>query len=182
MIKASFWVPVSSIAFLLAGVHAAAAATSPVYTGIKSEEVVKRPGNYKSADGLCSISLTTSDKGGFLRLGFQGARARLVNDVTGVGYLTSNLVIYTVSPIYGRPGVYSYDCRSHRSKRIVSPRTKNEAYPDGADFFELKSLGKRVIYFYFAPDVDSVDFATFRIDSFLYEVRPDGSGFRQTKQ
>lgn len=152
-------------------------------TGAQPTEVIMQPGSYTSSDGKCAISIVTSEKGGFVQLILpsQGKRKRIVNDVTGVGFLTVHRLVYTVSPAYGKPGVYLYDCVSRHAKRIVSPRTKDKAYPNGADYYELQGWHNTWILFYYAPDIDSIDFSNFRTIDFLYKVHSDGSGFQRAQ-
>jgi len=73
-------------------------------------------------------------------------------------------LIYSVSPIYGRPGLFELDCRSAHTRTIVAAVTKDKGYPDGADYFELTSVDpkKQQACFYYSPDVDSPDFDGFR--------------------
>lgn len=136
---------------------------------------------YQIQKGRCRISLEMSDMGGFqiLNLPSKAKRKIKVDDVTGIAYRTNDSLVFTVSPIYGSPGVYIYDCVLNQKRRIVNPRTIDKAYPDGADYFELQDLRENKIYFYYAPAVDSTDFARFRSMNFLYEVNIDGSGFRK---
>jgi hypothetical protein len=106
----------------------------------------------------------------------------VIEDVTGVAYLRNDSLVFTVSPIYGKPGIFIYDCMSKEMAQIVRPQTIDEAYPDGADYFELQSVRGRKVYFYYAPDVDSTDFTKFRSEGSLYEVNTDGSGFRKVSE
>ena len=159
---------------------------------LKSESVVIIPqsgilhpsGVYESHKGNCIISLEVSEYGGYtnLVLPSKAHQEQIINDVTAVAYLTNDSLVFTVSPIYGSPGIYIYDCVSKQEKRIVNPRTIDKAYPDGADYFELQELRENRIYFFYAPDVDSKDFARFRSMDFLYEVHKDGSGFRKVRE
>jgi hypothetical protein len=105
-----------------------------------------------------------------------------VEDVTGMAWLAGHTLVYTTSPIYGIPGLFTYSCDSMKAKRIVAPRTKTKAYPDGEDYFELQGTstkGPTTVFFYYAPNVNSVDFNVLRTPTFLYEVRLDGSEFRK---
>jgi hypothetical protein len=103
-----------------------------------------------------------------------------VPDVSGLSWIDPHTLVYSVSPIYGRPGIYVYDCIDKRIRRIVAPTNTDSRYPDGTDYFELKDIRKGgVIYFYYAPDVDQVDFRTFRSRRFVYRVWADGSGMRK---
>jgi hypothetical protein len=105
-----------------------------------------------------------------------------VEDVSGLVWRDGSQLVYSVSPIYGKPGIYLYDCRVQKSTRIVAPKNVNEHYPAGADYFELKTIDNTgLIRFYYAADVDDVDFTKFRSASFLYAVKPDGSGMRAVR-
>jgi hypothetical protein len=172
--------------FLLFGCFFPPSAKSENQNDIKTQptKVITRIGNYESSSGRCPIALITSEMGGFLQLVLpvQGEKRHIVDDVTGAGYLSDNLLVYTVSPIYGKPGVYIYDCLSGNVKRIVSPKTKNNGYPYGADYYELQGWRDNRVLFYYTPDVDSTDFEKFRNDSSLYEVHLDGSGFKSVQQ
>jgi len=150
--------------------------------------VVKREGVYASPNGKCEASLTINELGGFLSLTIRRKGDErdscLVDDITGIVWISENELIYTVSPIYGQPGVFLYDCNLFETKRIVGPRTINTAYPDGADYFELQSFSPDSsgrILFYYSPDVDLVDFGEFRKPNFLYQVCLDGTRFRKAE-
>jgi len=103
-----------------------------------------------------------------------------VQDVSGVAWKSGSELIYSVSPIYGQPGIYVYDCIHQKNTRIVAPRNLNTHYPAGADYFELKGISNTdVIHFYYAPEVDDVDFAKFRSIRYLYQVKVDGSDMKR---
>lgn len=109
-------------------------------------------------------------------------KTRIIDDITGAIYVTERLLAYTVSPIYGRPGVYLYDCLSREIKRIVKPNRIDKAYPDGSDYYELHGFEGNRINFYYVLDVDAADFHNFRTTENLYEVSIDGSGLRKSHQ
>ncbi|MBW2058022.1 MAG: hypothetical protein JRJ26_11050 [Deltaproteobacteria bacterium] len=112
-------------------------------------------------------------------------RMYLVRDITGIAWISKHYLIYSVSPIYGQPGIFLLDCRSLETKTIVGPRNISKAYPNGSDYFELQSFSRDLsgtIYFYYAPDVDQVDFVQFRTNAFLYQVNLDGTEFSKTRQ
>ncbi len=103
-----------------------------------------------------------------------------VRDVSGLAWLSGSMLAYSVSPIYGKPGIYVYDCVGQKSTGIVAPKNVDLDYPNGADYCELKGIAKaNLIYFYYVLDVDEVDFANFRCNHFLYRVRADGSHMRR---
>jgi hypothetical protein len=142
------------------------------------QELIKRPGTFSSPNGQCEVTLKISERGGFLILTTGKNVRSSVNDVTGMIWASDKTLVYTTSPIYGKPGVYIIDCNSNHMKRIVSPWTITKAYPDGADYFELQSITRgnpTVVHFYYAPDVDSVDFEKFRTPAYFFQVRLDGT-------
>jgi hypothetical protein len=107
--------------------------------------------------------------GGFRVLRVAG---RDVPDVTAAGCLSATVVAYSVSPLYGEPGVYIYDFTDRRERRLVSAENRSDAYPKGADYFELKELDdrNRTITFYYARDVDTTDFGELRTSRNLRKV------------
>jgi len=150
--------------------------------------VYNKPGVFSSPNRACEASLKISEMGGFLNLFICRQSGKCVDpdvakDVTGIAWLNGNNLVYTVSPIYGKPGIFLLTCASGKTKRIIGPKTINKAYPDGADYFELQgaSSSDSKIYFYYAPDIDLVDFNKFRSREFLYEVRLDGAGFGKAR-
>lgn len=144
-------------------------------------QVFKALGTYKSPSAKCPISLTISDKGGFTQLQLQSKSQdkKVVNDVTGVAYISNERLVYTTSPIYGTPGVFIYDCVSKNIRRIVGPKKIDKAYPQGADYFELYGIEKNKIYFYYSSDVDQINFDSFRTREFLFEVLVNGSALKK---
>jgi len=107
----------------------------------------------------------------------------MVKDVTGIAWAGAKELVYSTSPVYGDPGLYLYDCESNRSKRILGPRTRDKAYPKGADHFELRGVSNAnsVLLFYYQPDVDSIDFNEFRTPGNLYQVQLDGKRFEKAQ-
>jgi hypothetical protein len=152
------------------------------YVTGEQDRVIRRPGESKSPDGGCVVQLRANPLGGALDLSLGTKRKRVFHDVNGMAWLSGSILVFTVSPVYGKPGIYTFDCKSDQTKRIVSPRTLNKAYPDGADFFELQSVRRGTsprILFYYAPDVDKVDFRDFRGPANLFQVNSDGSNFKR---
>jgi hypothetical protein len=154
--------------------------------GTSAYGLIKEAGTYLSPDRTCEASLTVASMGGFLVLttGRRGRRRLKVDDITGMAWVSSHTLAYTVSPMYGVPGVYVYVCDGGRAKRIVSPQTLSKAYPDGEDYFELEGVSTKkpiTVYFYYAPSVDNVDFTRFRTPASVYQVHLDGSDFRKAE-
>jgi len=62
-------------------------------------------------------------------------------------------LFYSVSPIYGNPGIWVLDPTSGVPKRVVDPMHRKEGWPEGADMFELVGIkGGRLLYWY-TPDI-----------------------------
>lgn len=152
----------------------------------RTSKAINQAGEYRSPDGSCHAVLSTASMGGFLVLttGNSAPMRLKVENVTGMAWVGGHTLVYTSSPIYGVPGVYAFSCGSNKPKRIVAPRTKSKAYPDGEDFFELEGISgvdPVTVYFYYAPQVDKVDFEIFRTPAFLYQVHLDGGDFRKVR-
>lgn len=135
-----------------------------------------KPGIYLSKNKDCQFELSVSGMGGFLVLsaGPVNQEPKIkIDDVSGVVWLSENEIIYSVSPIYGRPGIYLLDCRTGTIKVLVKPVTFNKFSPDGADYFELKGLsegGREILYFY-SKDEEKTDFENFRNKNNLRRFR-----------
>lgn len=150
-------------------------------------QVIKEPGHFICGKSQCLINLAYSDMGGFLVLKIEDTLKKevvqVINDVTGVAWASDSLLVYSTSPIYGKPGLHVYNCEIKKLTTIVKAKNIDTAYPVGSDYFELYSLttgNKAKIYFYYAPDVDSIDFDKFREPSSLFQVGIDGGGFEKT--
>ena len=149
-------------------------------------QVIKGAGEYLSPNGTCKAVLNISSLGGFLELTLQkdNNKSTTIKDVTGIAWFGNEKLVYTTSPIYGTPGVYVYSCESNRVKRVVTARNVDKAYPDGADYFELRSISNTspiVVFFYYAPHVDKADFKNLRSPHYLYQVHLNGSDFKKTE-
>jgi hypothetical protein len=148
-------------------------------------------GKYPSLNGKCVASFHVHEMGGFNVLTIthksadkNGNDKFTVNDVSGIVWFGKNELAYTTSPIYGKPGIFKFDCLKFKTHQLVSPRTYNKYYPDGIDFFELKSVingDKGIIQFYYSPNVKETDFTIFRTNEFLYQVNMDGTGFKKVR-
>lgn len=123
-------------------------------------QVVDAPGTYVTTSQH-TFSIGVSSQGGFKTLRLPEYE---VADVTGVAWISSDVVAYSVSPLYGEPGLYLYNYSTKTRTTLVAATNRNLAYPKGADYFELKSLdgNATVAYYYYAPDVDEVEFEAFR--------------------
>jgi len=146
--------------------------------------VFNKPGRYRDAGGVCSLRVSISPMGGFTRLHLlvgAGRRAITVNDVTGIAFLNNGKVAYSVSPSYGKPGIFLFDCIKKARTRLVAPRNMNRAYPDGTDYFELSKAASNELFFYYVPDVDKAEFTKFESAANLYSVDMAGSPMRHVE-
>ena len=169
---------ISTLCILFANYVAAKDLPNKRVTYVPIGQVVAKPGIFQPRNGKCQAELLTSGFGGFTILSIRqmdSLVAQEIKDVTGIAWVTESLLIYTVSPIYGNPGVYIFNCTSKEIKRIVAPRNINAMYPNGADYFELKRLSADKVYFYYTPDVDTVNFKEFRSQTFLFQSNLDGT-------
>jgi len=141
-------------------------------------------GEFVSPNGECRVELKRYPLGGFLVLTFKQGQTKSVNDVTGIAWASAETLVYTVSSIYSdQPGVYSYNCHSHRVKRLVAPIARNAAHPK--DYFQMQSVTKSrpiIIYFYYAKAVDKESFTNSESRAHLYQVYVDGTGFQKANQ
>jgi hypothetical protein len=129
------------------------------------------PQSSVSPDSVWRLAIEVAEAGQRLMRLSERASGRVTwaQTVDLVGYRWSSdsrWLVYAVSPIYDKPGIYVYDTRMGRSRRVVAARNRSTAYPDGADWFTICSLvprapGHFLVTYIQLPHVDSVDFAHF---------------------
>lgn len=142
-----------------------------------------RPGSFRSKSSECTFSMRRSGMGEGLILHLP--RKKPVIDVTGATFYGAAELVYSVSPIYGSPGVFKFNCKSGITSVIVKPRTFDRGYPKGADYFELRGVrdADKLIYFYYLPHVDGPGIEQLREEvKHLFEVRGDGSEMRKVRE
>jgi hypothetical protein len=133
--------------------------------GADAERGSLQVGEHRSPGGTCEVRISTSAENGARELSLVRPKSALVTqDLTGAIWRDANTLVYSVSPVYGRPGLFELDCPSGRSTTVVPPAVRDKGYPDGADYFELVSVDPRMqkACFYYFPDVDREDFTNFR--------------------
>ena len=123
----------------------------------------KEPGVYASKpNGSCTVALRTLGQGGFKQLFIGRDRDHLVHiadDVTAVAWAGAELLVYSVSPIYGKPGIFAVTCASTpKVSVLVAPTHKDNAYPDGSDYFEVQAVRGHEVRYRYGADVDKIDF------------------------
>lgn len=136
---------------------------------------LKEQGYYPSPGRMCTAILKVSPQGGFLQLYVQPSEGKMVHmadDITGFLWANEKSLVFSSSPIYGRPGVFEVTCDRERPtlKMLVGPKNSNSSYPDGADYFELKEIKGRSLLFFYGADVDRIDFNEFRTKKYLHCV------------
>lgn len=132
------------------------------------------PSVVRAPNGSCEASITQNPTGGFRVLGITrlrgGNREQVVEakDVTGAVWMANDKLVYSLGPRYGSSGVFYFDCASSEHKRLVAATIPNEAYPHGADYFELDDLSRGAnIWYYHVPDVALMDDPAFKKLDFL---------------
>jgi hypothetical protein len=134
------------------------------------DPVAKAAGLFESPKGACAARLVASRMGGHLRLLTEVGAAPprwMADDVTGLAWIDERTLVYTASPIHGKPGVFAWNCLEADAlpRRLVGPTNIEAGSPDGTDYFELRSLSGREVEYYYAAKVDETDFANFRVDA-----------------
>jgi hypothetical protein len=134
-------------------------------------KATREPGHFASPGNACTAVLRRSSQGGFLQLYLGHDKnhvARVADDVTAFAWASPNSVVYSVSPVYGHPGVFLARCSSRSAITIlVAPKNIDKAYPHGADYFELLSINGNHVEYFYGEDVDTIDFERLRTDNNL---------------
>ncbi|UCZ57639.1 hypothetical protein LGV61_05010 [Desulfurispirillum indicum] len=132
--------------------------------------VFQEEGRYISPKEICVVQLKISPKGGFSQLFIEdhvGGLVHVADNVTGFLWLDGGSLIFSSSPIYGKPGIFELICSYDDLTLITLMASENiySAYPDGADYFELKEVVDGKLWFYYGADVEVIDFNDFRIEA-----------------
>lgn len=131
-----------------------------------SSKVLREIGTYYSPENSFKAKITVSSLGGFKVCEIVEGENQIhrVEDITALIWIGETEILYSVSPIYGKPGIFVFDCKTKLKRVIVKPKNLISAYPNGADYFELKDYlsSKKEFSYYYASDIDSVDFKKFR--------------------
>lgn len=135
-------------------------------TFASSEKAIKDIGTFYSPEKTYKVQVTVNSMGGFRDLVVykDDSKVSEFRDVNAFIWIENHKILYSVSPVYGKPGIYLFDCKTKKNDIITKPSVLNSAYQNGADYFELNDYtnsSKEFTYFY-APDIDLVEFETFR--------------------
>jgi hypothetical protein len=140
--------------------------TTCIATSTLSGNIVVEIGSYFSPDKSFQAEITIANLGGFhiLEIIKDGKVIHRIDDINAMVWIDDNKVLYSVSPIYGNPGIFIFDCKEITESVLVSPVNLTFAYPNGTDYFELVEYSHltKAFFYYYASDVNSVDFSTFR--------------------
>ncbi len=129
-----------------------------IHVSVAGAATIYRADTAISAGRYCpAFELRSRTEGGGLDLLIGVQRIRIASDVTAVAWIDSTRCVFTVSPVYGVPGIYEWRRQAGSSTRLVSPGRITKAYPDGADWFELVRVSRsaRSLFFKHVPDVDT---------------------------
>jgi len=133
-------------------------------------------GELRSPSGARVARIDDVD-GSRLRLSLPGRHGRAIEDVTGVAWLAEDSLVFSVSPLFGTPGVFLCEVSRGRVTTLVHPSSFTRAFPDGADYFEVVAVRRGAaarIVFRHAADVDRMDFGSYWTASNLREVDAAG--------
>jgi hypothetical protein len=132
-------------------------------------DAYRAPGEYPAPNGPCTAVLVNDDMGGASSLHiWNGTTPKVdrVNNVTGLAWLDDDLLVYTAGPEYGKPGLYLFGCETGRTAQLLPRPSLSYTSPHGTDYFELFAVEIRsafVIWYYYAPDFNWIDFDEFRV-------------------
>ena len=148
----------------------------PAWSSGASGEAISKPGIFTSKPGeVCTAALKVSPQGGFKQLFLGRDRdhlSHIADDVTAILWVSPNSLVYSVSPIYGHPGIFLVTCDSdHKVSTLVAPEHKDAGYPEGSDYFEVQSIGGLEVRYHYGADVEKIDFAHWHSSKNVRTVR-----------
>lgn len=157
-------------------------------TTVKLGEVVAlHYGRFTLQENACIVNIEVNGMGGSLDLTVEKTNKKILGpviDAPAFGWISENDLIFSVSSVYGKPGLFKFSCREEKLQKLVAAKTIIETYSDGADFFWLQRLDpkKLLIYYYYHPDPDAVPpKQDLRNDKNLYVIDNDGKNFAKVK-
>ena len=105
-----------------------------------------------SVSKACRVELRDAPlRATLLRDGKPVAEASGVREI----FWLDDLLVYSVGPALGKPGIYAWRCAGGAPRLIVKPTRVTSAHPDGADLFQLLEIQGQTLRYAHAPDVDS---------------------------
>ena len=126
--------------------------------GADSGSVFSHEGTYASPTARCMAELRANKERGGTDLFVFNKQQQLIlsrEDVNAAAW-HQNILYFSASPVYGKPGLFSFDCRTSNTRTLAKAQHKDAGYPDGSDYFELSTVkGATIEYLYF-PDVDKL--------------------------
>lgn len=168
--------------------------SSSTYSGdlkkVKIGQIVKlNLGSFALSKSNCVIDVTVNGMGGSHDLSVRNVSSGAVLlepviDVTAWGWISNDLLVFSVAPIYGKPGICKFSCTDGTMIKLVAAKTISKAYPDGADFFELQRLDAKnsIIYYYYHPDIGATSLNQDKwTRNDLYSIDTDGAYLSKVK-
>jgi hypothetical protein len=104
----------------------------------------------------CLVKVLQDAGNGHLRARLY-ARARLVLDIADTREMAwvDEVLLFSVSPDYGKPGIYAWQCPERRVRRVVEPTRTSHDHPDGTDYYRILRIDGETLYYAHAADAQS---------------------------
>jgi hypothetical protein len=144
-----------------------ATVVSSVKDGVAFEDPAKKIDNEENKECFFTINPGNNNEAKTLLID----KLKLV-DIDSYEVVGTKL-FYATGPIYGKPEIGIIDCISSVKTTIIFPEHKQSNYPYGSDYFRIKKVSKKLtsnsynIQYYYASDVDKIDFNKFENDNNL---------------
>lgn len=142
---------------LARGIALAAIAAAPAAWARSGGIKVPAPGaELPSPSRQCLVKVLQDANNGGLRARLY-ARGRLVREVVDTREMTwvDEVLLFAVSPVSGKPGIYAWQCPRPSVRRVVLPTRTSRKHPGGTDYYRLLRIDGETLYYAHAADVDS---------------------------
>lgn len=149
-------------------------------TVVKLGEALTSHGRFALQENACIVNTEINGMGGSLDLTVEKTDKKILGpviDISAWGWISEDELIFSVLPVYGKPGLFKFSCREEKLQKLVAAKTITKTSPDGTDFFWLQRLDPKnlLIYYYYHPDLDAVPpKQNLRTDKNLYVIDKDG--------
>ena len=123
---------------------------------LNQAHVIKRVGDYRWYDCSADIRIRRGDGDAlylFVRSKNKGTLQLTVADVTAFATARRQMV-YSVSPVYGKSGVFTFDCRTEQTTRIVPPDSHCPEREDGCAYYEIRAVTEQDVEYAYIADVE----------------------------
>src|SRR6266487_563318 len=148
------------LSLLYALISAPIAVSASVRT-IPLNTIVTTCGTYRISGGTCSLSLAPSWLSEAKVLRLHASDRDSVTDVTAVVWVSKSTIVYSVSPIYGDPGIYIRRCDGGRPRRVAGNRKRGAGRAQSNAYYALTKIRKGTasglarVEYWFKSDVDT---------------------------